>query len=484
MTIGTHSPPSSKGGDMGWVGAGLVMFGFAAPSAVVGVAYSIGSTGLVFGPIACVLTTLASVLGAMFLHSMTLQHKENNMPALGLKIRGNTGYVIGLFVQQGNFLLYLPVALLCVANALQGCIDPDGSMLDCDDYWIFVVAIFCFATTQLRDLNNVNALSYVSLACVVAVIFSALQVVSSVPNEDKSGNSLVREASWFGNPDMSSDDDEDKKKAWVVFMLGLSMCAWAYVPSFLTVELANPKVMENPEDFPKAILLSAALNVVVYLSVGLYVVVQWGWTVEDPIMFGVAENSYLWPSDDLRSKLLNFFWLVACVISYALDSIPLGRQFQRHWAPEFDVDDFSPLACVKYMFYTSPTIILGVAMAVFIPSLFCMLAVATALTVPFANMIFPAWLYKFEARNVIEKEKKDSSQALLEDDGEGEGGEVLRLSIKYRRQLPYEWAVPFVAAMGWLVFVVCAWGAFGKLAISDLRGPLVVGCGSWEFLNE
>ena len=466
--------PTTPKGEMGWFSAGLVLFGFAAPSACVGVGYSVGTTGIVFAPIACVLTTLASALGALFLFHLSQSHDANNMPALGLKIRETTGYSIGLLVQQGNFLLYLPVALLCVANALQGTIDPNNSMLDgCADYWIFTVAAICFLTTQLRDLSNVNLLSYVSLACVVAVIILAMQIVSSTQNEDK------KDASLFGNPDMNSSDDEDKTKAWTNFMLGLSMCAWSYVPSFLTAELCNSCVMENPKDFPKAIYLSAALNVVVFLSIGVYVVSQWGWKVEDPLMFGVDGNMFLWPSDDVRSQVLNFFWLVACLISYALDSIPLGRQFQRYFNPNFDIDDFGVFACLKYMLYTSPTIILGVLMAVFIPSLFCMLAVATALTVPFANMIFPAWLYKCEARNATDLEKRDGAQALLED-----GDDNIRLSLKFTRRLPLEWAIPGVSFCGWLVFLVCTAGAVGKLAIADLRGPLVVGCGSWEILNK
>ena len=42
----------------------------------------------------------------------------------------------------------------------------------CTDYWIFVVAALCFATTQMRDLSNVTAISFISLGCVIAVIFS------------------------------------------------------------------------------------------------------------------------------------------------------------------------------------------------------------------------------------------------------------------------------------------------------------------------
>ena len=84
--------------------------------------------------------------------------------------------------------------------------------------------------------------------------------------------------------------------------------------------------MEYPSDFPKAIALSALLNCAVYIGVGLFVVLQWGWKVNDPLMLGTTDYFNLWPSTDLRARALNLFWFVACLVSYALDSIPLGRQ--------------------------------------------------------------------------------------------------------------------------------------------------------------
>mmetsp|Transcript_19288 Transcript_19288/g.38526 ORF Transcript_19288/g.38526 Transcript_19288/m.38526 type:complete len:476 (+) Transcript_19288:73-1500(+) len=463
-------------GDMGWVTAGFILFGFAAPAAAVGVPSSIGAVGLVFGPVLCVAVTAVSALGSLFLHHLCLQHKVDNLPDLGRAVKGGAGFKLGFVLQQTNFFLYLPVALLCVAEALRDCIDPKQKMLEgCTDYWIFIVAALCFATTQMRDLSNVTAISFTSLGCVIAVILSVFTIVADTPNPFK------QDASWIGNPDMTTEGREST--GWTIFMLGATTTAWAYVPSFLTAELSNSRVMEYPSDFPKAIALSALLNCVVYIGVGLFVVLQWGWKVNDPLMLGATDYLNLWPSTDLRARALNLFWFVACLVSYALDSIPLGRQCQRYFDPNFDITDFSPLACFKYMLYTLPTFILAVVMAILVPSLFCMLAFMTALTVPWVNCVFPAYLYKCEARNRAEKEKKDSSQRLLEDNIED--GSSLRFSLKLdSHRLPHDWSVNLVSVSGYIIFIACAYGAVGKLATAELRGPVVVGCQGWLWLDE
>lgn len=59
-----------------WSMAGLIIFGFAAPAAVVGVPYSIAMNGLFFGSLACVVVTLASIGGSLMLVEVALAHPE------------------------------------------------------------------------------------------------------------------------------------------------------------------------------------------------------------------------------------------------------------------------------------------------------------------------------------------------------------------------------------------------------------------------
>ena len=105
----------------------------------------------------------------------------------------------------------------------------------------------CFASTQLRSLSNVTELSFVSLVCVIVVLVLCLVVVGETHVENK------QQAWLLGNPAMSPDADADDGRSsravqldgWYTFALGVSTTAWAYVPSFLTVELANPRVMKG-----------------------------------------------------------------------------------------------------------------------------------------------------------------------------------------------------------------------------------------------
>ena len=97
---------------------------------------------------------------------------------------------------MGNFLIYLPVALLMCADAAAGAFDPmrswafgNADRSGCDDYWILVVSALCLATTQLRTLENASEhLSFVSLVCVSLVCIIALCLVISHPADNGGGD--------------------------------------------------------------------------------------------------------------------------------------------------------------------------------------------------------------------------------------------------------------------------------------------------------
>ena len=65
---------------------------------------------------------------------------------------GDYGAAWGNFLQQTNFLLFLPVALRLCADAAQLTFDPSYTI--CTDYFVFGVALACYLITQLRSLNN------------------------------------------------------------------------------------------------------------------------------------------------------------------------------------------------------------------------------------------------------------------------------------------------------------------------------------------
>lgn len=67
-----------------WAVAGLILFGFCAPAALVTVPFAMGTAGLLLGLVALVVLTTASALGALMLLEIYLAHPwSQNLPELG-----------------------------------------------------------------------------------------------------------------------------------------------------------------------------------------------------------------------------------------------------------------------------------------------------------------------------------------------------------------------------------------------------------------
>mmetsp|Transcript_63786 Transcript_63786/g.134354 ORF Transcript_63786/g.134354 Transcript_63786/m.134354 type:complete len:471 (+) Transcript_63786:276-1688(+) len=431
-------------GTLSWPQAGLIIFSFAAPSACIGVAYSVAMAGLLGGPLICLLLTAASVGGSLMLLTMRLTYRDAyTLGDLGFKVLGPAGKVWGNTIQLGNFLLFLPVALLLCATALQGIVDIPAFQ-DCADYYIFSIAIVCLFTTQFRTLKNTQLLSAISAVCVFGM--AALQIVAAMKYENKN----KKEALWFGNPDSSY------WKGFSEALLGTTTAAWAYVPAFLTVELAT--VMRQPTNLKKSLYLSGLLNICVFIGVGVVVVWKWGYEVADPITLSQA-----WHTDDWINTALNSCALLGNFVSYMLDSVPLGRYCQRVWMPAFS-DMWNGKDIGMYLVCTLPTFLFGLFLSIAVPNLFVLLAFTTALTIPWVTQIYPATLY-WKYIHLTE-----SSAAILH---EHQHGSPKRASTLEKA------GVVAVFLIGVVSFIVCLAAAIGKVSIAELRGPCQIGCPGW-----
>mmetsp|Transcript_5800 Transcript_5800/g.17152 ORF Transcript_5800/g.17152 Transcript_5800/m.17152 type:complete len:448 (-) Transcript_5800:382-1725(-) len=431
------------GRGLGWQQAGFIMFSFAAPSACTGVAYTFGMSGMAGGTIACLVVTAASIGGSVLLLSMRMQFPNClTLGDLGFVVLGQPGRHWGNVIQLGNFVLFLPVALLLCATALEGVVDIPAFQ-GCSDYYILTVAAFCFATTQLRTLKNTQALALVSLVAVFCM--SVLQIVAAF---QYSVEQKVP-ARWFGNPKINT------REGVVEAMLGATTTVWAYVPAFLTVELAG--CMARPSELRKSLALSGVLNVAVFLVVGLPVVARWGYDVSDPI---TLTKVAAWGEGAALSKALSACLLVGNLVSYTLDSVPLGRFCQRSWAPEF-ADTWSLASVGRYALYTLPTWLFALFVSLAVPNLFVLLAFTTALTVPWVTQIYPAVLFL----------ALHSGACCSLPHSQGQKSAKMRPAAKF--------GAVAILAVGCVSFVVCFAAAIGKVALQDLRGPSQIGCGAW-----
>ena len=418
---------------MHWVQAGFILYAFSSPSSITGVAYTFAHAGLAAGAICCVVCTAASVAGALLLLRLVLACpcRPLMLSDVAKQALGPRGAALGLALQMGNFVLYLPVALLTTAQALQDAVQPsEASCTKCaallrallahfgvlavtsacvhhGSYFIFFIALLCFGTTQLRQLRHTSLLAAGALLASLAVAALQLTVVAST-----SSSTPPREpARWFGPPGGSGGSGR------VEMALALTTCVWSFVPALFVAELAAE--MPRPHELRKAILLSGALNLLIFLGTGLPVargaaepaarfprallarlpcappphahpphsalfalhlpyLVAWGGAVEDPVT-----RSASWPSFAPAARALSALLAAANAVVYCLDSVPLARWCQRRFAPDFD-DRWTARAVGRYARINAPFWFWAVAASVFVgqPSgLFTMLAWATALTV-------------------------------------------------------------------------------------------------------
>lgn len=451
--------PTSHGG-LSWVSAGFTLFAFAAPSAVQSAPYFIGYSGLLGGTLFVIANTLAAVAGSWMLLQVKLQYPSaHSFGELGFKVFGRAGQIVGNLIQIGNFVIFLPCALLFTAEALEGIWKPwpapftQSNGAPCWDYYILIIALVCYATTQVRTLSNTAIFSAISVFSVLVIATTQLVALGLYDVSDK------KDALWFGNP--------DPEHASVLFTRGASIAVFGYVPSFLTAELAS--CMENPRDMTKSLWLSGALNLIMMLGVGVPVVLTWGYNMGyvAPLTGQFAgkgtANVDAWDAGNLTTALLNTFVLIGNFVSYMLDSVPLGRFCQRCWAPHFK-DTWKCGDILRYAGFTLPTFLIGFLLSFFFPSLDFLVNCLTFLTTPWVTMIYPAALY-WKVFHAGDPSLLDTRSKVLD---------AMSGSMKL--------GVSLVAVMGFVGVALSATAAIGLLVV-DGTADWQIGCEGWYILK-
>ena len=166
--------------------------------------------------------------------------------------------------------------------------------------------------------------------------------------------------------------------------MGATACIWAYVPSFLAAELTvrtNRKTCAN-------LYLSASLNLLTFVIIGTLIAWAWGWDLSDPLTLSSQWINMV--DGSVGSQAMNSLLLFANLTAYMLDSIPVTIMFQKVMFPEFEKKSGSFRSLIEFFLASLPSWIFAVALALTLPNLFDMLAFATALTTPWATMVFPA----------------------------------------------------------------------------------------------
>lgn len=221
--------------------------------------------------------------------------------------------------------------------------------------------------------------------------------------------------------------------------------------------------MDEPREFRKSLVLSGALNVFVFLLVGIPVVLRWGYDVGEVI--GITAGVGAWTSGAGINTAFNSFQLLGNFVSYMLDSVPLGRFCQKSWAPDFQ-DTWAAGDVLRYLGYTLPTFLFALFLSIAVPSVNTLLDFSTALTVPWVTQIYPAVCY-WRLR------QRDSKPAPLE-----VGNMEIDAVVKPIRT-DEKVVIFYVYTVGLISFVLCSVKAVGYVYFTELRPPWQIGCGSW-----
>ncbi|CAE7561838.1 mtr [Symbiodinium necroappetens] len=430
------------GHHVGWKSAGIILFTFAAPSAVMAVPFAIANAGYAGGMILCIILTWASVAGANMLLEMKLLYPHcETLGDLGKEVIGRWTQIWGNVIQLGNFCLFMPCALSFVAQSLYS-IGTLGPLGDCIDYYVWVVAGICLLSTQVRSFDNVNVFTTIAFLCSIGMVVT--MVVGAFQYE----HTPRIPAQWFGNP------EPDPGLRLIRLASGFTINAWAFIPAFLTVELST--CMPNPVDFKKSLLLAGGLNVVLFVIVGSIVVVRWGYNVGEVIAITAGVGAFV--PGNVINTLFNAFQLGGNFVCYMLDSVPLARFCQETWAPNFK-DTWTMPDILRYLGYTLPTFFVALLLSTFAPSIDTLVDFVTALTIPWVTQIYPAVLYwKF-----LHGRAADNIECGLED------------PIKKSEKI----TVALVFTVGCISFCACMLKAVGYLALDELRPSFQIGCNNW-----
>lgn len=184
------------------------------------------------------------------------------------------------------------------------------------------------------------------------------------------------------------------------------------------------------------------------------------------------------------SQAMNSLLLFANLTAYMLDSIPVTIMFRKVLFPDFEKSSGGIRSLIEFFLASLPSWIFAVALALTLPNLFDMLAFATALTTPWATMVFPAVCFlSFAKQRSILPTSTSYEDSLLSSklsSGEEEGAVSGRINLIDCDSDDHEEdvhvhgyeivAAYFTLTIGVLSGILCFVAAIGQVAIPELRG--------------
>ena len=350
---------AGDGGVYGVAGATMMLTCWSTAAANILYPWAFGVTGIVLGPALqlCVqgLTTFLTVL----LCDAARRAGARTLAETGHALAGPTGALVLELAQVGNQLLWLPVAVCYIVNALQ-CLVPAWS---CN---IHVAAAVLGASVILMNVaRDYTPETAGFAACSVVFIIVQSAIIIYWANHSDTGETGVPFGYWLGPSTVQT---------WANWVYVLAIFLYSWCPSFIAVEVQNKMV--EPERITQAIYYSFGATSAIYATTGVCVVVAWGADVDLPVTLSLGTDT--WPAIATNTMLI-----VSLAVDFVIAATIVNTTVQRRFFP-------SSRSGFAYFLVTAPTLLVTATLALLVPQLESISSIVAAVTNTVAQYIGPA----------------------------------------------------------------------------------------------
>jgi hypothetical protein len=379
----THNEPSNKAS---MIGATMILATFSTTSSNIMYPFVYATLGLALGPICGFLLQGFMCLVSVRVMDVAIRANAKNFGELGLALGGERGRLLLNFVQLLNNALFMPVALVISAGAVQEialavCDPSDGpvpsacSLWQCNVYpLIFTVALAWPLLLVAREIGHLQWMAALSIVAIfVQTILLLVFVSSHAPEASVAGDAAPSPpARLFGKPGAS----------WDAYVAAGGVFLYSYCPMFVGVEVMAS--MRQREHAKYALVLAYLLPAgLVYLPTGLAGAIAWGADVADPVTSGMPPGP--------MTAIVNGILLYSTLLDFVIAATTVNAAVQRRFFPSVD-RTLALRTLPHWLTITLPALACALLLGCFVPQLDSLVGLLTMFCVPGAMLVFPSAL--------------------------------------------------------------------------------------------
>jgi len=370
-----------------WTSGAAILATYSVSSSTAFMPFIFGRLGFVLAPVLLALYFgMCGYLQSLVVEIAAKIPQAHSMPQLAGLVTGRRGSQAYQFFQIANQQLFMPTALWFVVTSFKKIVHPIGdhshfnSFLSCNIVWLVLIFLFAIVGSNVQ-----RRFGHAGWLCKLTCMLNLLQVCLIIARVlmDPDGSSPGTHTPAHALPSFPLNTDEKSAGYWVNMFSSLSLFCYCYVPVFIATEAMQE--MEDKTDMQRALWASTGGMYVLYAAVGIVPVLAWGWNRPDDIL---SEKIF----HDWIGKTANATLMIASGTDFLITAISLNQRVQETLNPGFNVNDWSPSACGKWILYTTPPLVVSFALLAFIPKVSTLAGLMTAFVVPFSQIMGPAVL--------------------------------------------------------------------------------------------